>query len=370
MNKRTLLGMFLYCGVILLTGCSRSCEQQETCGYKFNGDTVHIQNPGCAGNLRVSEVFAVPYSREIITAGTVRPIPTKYANIAPPFAGRIVKSFRKMGEFVSEGTPLFEIVCADFTDAQKEYFQTRSSRELALKDLKRKEDLAKNGVCSQKELEEAENGLLIAEKDFENAREALYVYQVANPENMKLGEPLVVRAPISGLLIDNNIVPGQYLKDDSEPIAVVADLSKVWVSAQVKEKDIRFINEGSRLNIEIAAYPGVKIEGTVYHIEEELDEDTRSIRVLSECENKDEMLKLGMYTTVHFTADTVAMPAVPETALLQGAEDVFVFVQTAPDTYVKRSVTVESTSGKKAYISEGLKPGEKIISEGGYYLKL
>ena len=362
--------MFLLGGIVLLSGCGKSIGPQENYGYSIFGDTVRVLDSNWGKNIHVVEAKSIPYRKEVVTAGTVRPIPTLYANIAPPFAGRVLKSHVCMGQYVEQGTPIFEIVCADFTTAQKDYYQAQSSRELALKDLKRKRDLAQNGVCSQKELEEAENSLFIAEKDFENAQSALHIYQVEDISSMKLGQPLVVRAPISGLIIENNIVTGQYLKDDTDPIAVVADLSKVWVSAQVKEKDIRFIKEGADLNIEISAYPGVVLKGTVFHIEEALDEDTRSICVLSECQNEDEMLKLGMYTTVHFFSDIMYMIEIPETALLQGTDDNFVYVQVAPNTFVQRKVKVEVSSGKKTIISEGLKPGEKIIGEGGYYLKL
>ena len=113
-----------------------------------------------------------------------------------------------------------------------------------------------------------------------------------NPAEMILGPPMIVRSPIPGEVIKDNIVTGQYLKDDTEPIAIVADLSKVWIAAQVKEKDIRFINEGSSLDIEISALPGTVIKGNVYHVEEEVDEETRSIQVLSVCDNLNGHLKL------------------------------------------------------------------------------
>ena len=213
--------------------------------------------------------------------------------------------------------------------------------------MKRKEDLIRNGVSSQRELEEAQNALLIADKEFENASAALRVYQVDNPVEMILGQPMIVRSPIPGEVIKDNIVTGQYLKDDTEPIAIVADLSKVWIAAQVKEKDIRFINEGSSLGIEISALPGTVIKGNVYHVEEEL----------------------GMYTTVHFLSVPVGQIQIPEKALLQGEKDSYVFVQIAPLVFVRTSVTVETTENGIAVISEGLRPGDKIISEGGYYLK-
>lgn len=100
-------------------------------------------------------------------------------------------------------TPLFEISSPDFTTAQKEFFQTRSAKELAQKKLGRKKDLLQHGVGSQKELEEAISALQIAEKEYENAYSALQVYQVA-PERMTLGQPLIVRSPIAGQVIADN----------------------------------------------------------------------------------------------------------------------------------------------------------------------
>lgn len=368
MKCNTILSALL-CGTILLTGCEQHMEKAEAFAYRIEGDTVRLSGEGWTDNLRITEVEPVAYSREIVTAGTVRPIPTQYANIAPPFAGRVVKSCVRMGQQVKKGEPLFEIICPDFTAAQKDFFQAKSACDLARKDLRRKEDLIRNGVSSQKELEEAQNALLTAEKDFENAQAALHVYQVEDLVSMSLGQPLVVRAPLSGTLIENNIVNGQYLKDDSDPIAVVADLSNVWVSAQVKEKDIRFIREGDSLDIEVAALPDELIKGVVYHVEEAVDESTRSIRVISECRNGKERLKLGMYATVHFKGIPQRMLQVPETSLLQGIDGSFVYVQIAPEAFVRRMVEVETTSGGKAIIGKGLQAGEKIISEGGYYLK-
>lgn len=350
-------------------GCKSNIDKEETNSYQSKGDTVHIASETLIEKLKIAEAQSLPYSKEIVTAGTVKAIPTQFAYIAPPFPGRVMKSCIKLGQQVVKGTPLFEISSPDFTAAQKEFFQARSSRELAQKDYRRKEDLVRNGVSSRKELEEAENILLVAEKEYENVVAALKVYQVDDPGNMILGQPHIVRAPISGSVIENNIVTGQYVKDDSEPIAVVADLSKLWITAQVKEKDIRFIKEGNELDIEVSALPGTRIKGTVFHIKEEVDEDTRSIRVLSICDNKDGMLKLGMYTTVHFFSEPADMIHISDKALLQGEKHSYVYVQSSAYTYMRRPVEVEVSQNGLAVISNGLAMGDKIICEGGYYLK-
>lgn len=355
---------------LVSSACTKTENQADVQGYTVSGDTVRVLQSSWSDKLAVEEVKAMPYTKKIVTAGTVRPIPTQYANIAPPFAGRVVKCYVQMGQKVQQGTRLFDMNCPDFTAAQKVYFQAYSTFQQAKKDLSRKKDLSYNGVSSQKELEEAETAMMIAEKELENAKAALHVYQYDDLTDMKLGQPLIVRAPISGLLIVNNIVSGQYLKDDVDFVAVVADLSHVWISAQVKEKDIRYITEGNKLDIEVAAYPGEHLEGEVCYVEKALDDDTRSIQVLSICKNEKEMLKLGMYVTVCFQSEPVEMPIVPETALLQGVESNYVFVETAPNVYVRRNVKIEATTEQGAVVGEGLHPGDKIIVRGGYCLKL
>ena len=368
MTTKIVHGLLLL-SIIYLSACGTKNVQDEEKNFLIKGDTIQVkENSTLISKIKLSEVAILPYSKEVITAGTVQPIPTQFAYIAPPFAGRVVKSHITLGQKVNANTPLFEIISPDFTSAQKEYFQARSSRDLAKKDLERKKDLIKNGVGSQKEFEEAHNTLQIEEKEYENAYSALLVYQV-KPENMVLGQPLIIRSPISGEVINNNVVTGQYISGDSDPVATIANLTQVWITAQVKEKDIRFIHQGDDMDIHISALPGQIVKGKVYHLEAAVDEETRSIKVLSICNNNDGLLKIGMYTTVHFLDNPIDFIHLPEKALLQDEKESYVYRQTAPNTYIKTAVEVEATKDGAAIISKGLKAGDTIISEGGYYFK-
>lgn len=361
--------LLLLGGCMLQTACHRVQDAPETVNYYFRNDTVCVQNPVWKQQLKTTEAVSVGFSKEVVTAGTVRPIPTEYASISSPFAGRVLRSNIRIGQQVVAGSPLFEISSPDFISAQKDYFQAYSAKELARKDLLRKQDLLVNGVGAQRELDEAQNTLAVTEKEYENASAALRVYQVSNVEQVSLGQPLVVCSPISGSIIKNDLVTGEYLKEDADPVVVVADLSRVWISAQVKEKDIRFIAEGDELEVEVAAFPDTRIKGTVYHIEESVDEETRSIQVLSECDNTARLLKLGMYTTVHFRSRPLHLIAVPETALLQGEKGIYVYVEVSDGCFVRRNVEVEASENGTAIVRKGIQMGEKVLSEGGYYLK-
>lgn len=355
--------------LLLLSSCQPAAGLPEAPTYRVEGDTVFIaQNDSIQGKLKLALVQLMPYTKEVITAGTVQPIPTQFAYIAPPFSGRIVRSFVKLGQKVKANTALFEISSPEYTAAQKDFFQARFSKELAQKELTRKEDLLANGVGSAKEFEEALHVLQLADKEYENTFAALRVYQV-DPLAMTFGHALLVRSPLAGKVIANSIVTGQYTKDDAEPIATIADLSQVWVTAQVKEKDIRFVHVGSAVKIALSAFPDREIQGEVFHIEESVDESTRSIRVLVLCDNKEELLKIGMYSTVHLFDTATARIHIPEKALLQDAQYSYVFVAVQPNAYVRRPVVVESLKNGLAVIAEGLATGETIISAGAYYLK-
>jgi cobalt-zinc-cadmium efflux system membrane fusion protein len=137
---------------------------------------------------------------------------------------------------------------------------------------------------------------------------------------------------------------------------------------QVKEKDIRFIHELDEVLVNIAAFPDRIIKGKVYHVNEIVDEDTRSVQVLIECDNKDRDLKPGMYVTVRFIDTPEPAILVNSKAVLQMNDHQFVYVQVGKDQYEKRKIETEGTSNGKVVVKSGLKSGEMIVSEGGIYL--
>ena len=353
-----------------LISCNSIENSQDAGTFVIKNDTVFLYS--FSENLKslvaLSEVSVQSEQLEIITAGRIQAIPTQFAYVASPFAGRINRCYVKLGQKVTENMPLFEIVSPEFTAMQKEYFLAEAKREVARKDLLRKKELLNNGVGSVKEYEEALSTMKQADKEYENTQASLRTYHV-DPEKMILGDPLIVRAPISGSIIENNIVTGQYINSDADPVALVANLSDVWVSAQVKEKDIRFIDKGDNMNIYVDALPGKTITGRVAHINDKVDEETRSIHVISVSENQNEELKIGMYATMHFYGRPIDYMVVPEKAVLQGEKNSYVLLYSSPDYLIRQAVKIEFTKGGYAYISKGIQEGETIVSEGGYYFQ-
>jgi len=354
--------------IVLSLACSHEIETTETGSYKTINDTVTI-SPGSPiiNQLEIQEVNAGSHSFDLMTSGKVKAIPNNYALVAAPFAGRITKSYVRLGQEVNSGTPIFEMSSPSYFETGKAYYQTKEELGLAFKNLKRQKDLLNENVGIQKDLEEAEEIYAIRKKDFENAFASLKVFQV-DTSDFELGQPLIVRSPIKGRIVDNNIVIGQYIKEDSEPIATVAELSNIWVSGQVKEKDIRYIHDTSEVEIKLISFPEKVITGQIYHVNSTIDEDTRSVQVLIECNNSSNLMKPGMYVTVKFTHTIENVIVIPSKSVFQMDDASFVFLNIGKNRYLKRKIEILSEDNGSLTIKSGLNSGDRIIASGGYYL--
>jgi len=358
----------LICIAWLAISCHNNTSPVSSANYTLKGDTILIpENSNLKEKLKTTLVSTVPYKHKLSASGVVKAIPNNYAQIASPFAGRIIKSFIKLGQRVAVNAPIFEISSPSFFEAGKAYYQSKQEMQLAEKNLRRQQDLLKNGVGIQKDLEEAEVTFELSKRTYENSIASLKVYHV-NPDELVLGQPLIVRSPIAGEVISDNIVIGQYLREDAGPVSIVAELGKVWVVGQVKEKDINNIHESDEVEVDVAGMPGLRIHGLVYHISEMLDEETRSVEVFIECENKGRNLKPGMYVTAQFSEIADNSILIPSSAVLQLEESSFVFVKTKGNGYLKRLIQTSGTDNDRAILRSGLKPGEEIVTEGGFYL--
>lgn len=349
----------------LIISCSGKKEEpQQKEAFHIQGNRVTIMNNDPVLKKITTEIVTEQESGNSITsAGTIETIPNNYAEIASPFSGRVIRSFVSIGQHVNAGSPVFEILAPGYSSVQKDYSDALNDVRLAEKNYKRQQDLVKHGVGIQKELEEAETEYKNKKTSLSNASSTLNAYN-----SKGAGGTYIIKAPISGEIISNKIVTGQYLKEDSEPVVIIAELSKVWISGAVKEKDIRFISPGDPVSVKVNTYPDMEITGKVYHISELVDEDTRSIKVLIQCDNPQRKLKPGMYAAVTYSAGTEKAVVIPSGALMQQGDRQYVWIQSGKQEFIKRIVVPGSTSEKTVRINSGLKPGDIIMTQGGIYM--
>lgn len=361
-------GIFIALISVAIFGCENHGSDHQNSNFIVSGDTVSLPTDATVrSKIKTIPITQEQYRMELISGGNVKAIPTQEAEIAPPFSGRVTAVHLKLGMKTQPGTELFEMTSPDFIEAQKFFFQAKSEYQNAQLTLKRQQDLKANGVGADRDLEEATTNFELKEKEYQNAVASLKIFNV-DISKLVFGQPLIVRSPIAGEVIDNQVVNGHYIKSDDPPHAKVAELNKVWVVGMVKEKDIRFIHELDGAEIQVAAYPDRKIIGKVYHVNEIVDEDTRSVQVLIECENHDHTLKPGMYVTVKFIDTPDNAIFVPAKSVLQYNDKSYVLVQNGQDKYVKRYVETGVTDKGRVQILSGLTAGEVVIGEGAFYL--
>jgi cobalt-zinc-cadmium efflux system membrane fusion protein len=355
----------------MLSSCKQNNSASENADIRYKGDTIVVSEKSPVfKDIVVGSARLQDFSAEFKTVGTVRPVSGKLAGIAPPFAGRIVKSFVRLGQKVNVGSPVFELGSSEFYEATKTYFAAQSSNELAQLHYNRQKDLAENGVVAQKDLEQAKNEAHIARQEFEQAKATLQLFNI-DAASLRMGQPLTVVSPISGEVVKSDITVGNYTKEDSEPLVVVADLSHVWVAALVKEKYFGAISAGDRVEIFTNAHPDKVIWGTIHYTGEMLDEETRSLEVIVECNNADRELKLGMFCEVHFLSSPSKAILLPSTAVMQEQDNDYVLVETAKGNYVRRKVETESIHTPDSIrVVSGVGEGENVVIKGGIYLNM
>jgi cobalt-zinc-cadmium efflux system membrane fusion protein len=251
--------------LLFIVSCGNNETTKEAMDLVFEGDVIVVkENSPILEHITVQKAELQDFEAEFHTVGTVRSVAGKLAEIAPPFAGRVVNSFVKLGQNVSAGSPIFELGSSEFYEAIKTYFAAQSANEVAQRNYNRQKELAANGVVSQRDLEEAQSEANIALQEFEQAKASLQIFNI-DVAALQMGQPLRVVSPIAGEVVKSSITIGSYVREDSEPLAMVADLSKVWVAALVKEKYFGVIEKGDRVEVYTDAHPDY-LWGTIYYI--------------------------------------------------------------------------------------------------------
>lgn len=360
---------FILCSTLALVSCNSTTksEEKESTMFKRVNQYIHVQPDSELDKQVVVESIArEDLEYHFSTTGKVRPPVDKYAEIAAPFDGRIVKTYVRLGQDIKKDDPIFELNSPSFFEEQKEFLDAKEEWELAKNHLSRQEDLLKNNVGSQQELEIARTDYQTKKNTFINAKAALEMWQIQT-ETMVLGQPLIVRSPIAGKLLDHHLVLGQYVREDDESLATIADLEKVWVAAQIKERDMVHLENIDSVKVKHPQKPNTWLDGKVFHISSFVNEATRSVDLLVEFDNPKELFKPGMFTNLRLSSIGRDRISVPATAVIQ-KENSFVFKEVEPHVYEVVKIKTGTSIGDKVEVLEGLQAKDRIVTQGAIFL--
>lgn len=284
--------------------------------------------------------------------------------MGPPVQGRVASIRVVTGDHVKPGDVLITIHAPDIATAQAQVEQARTSRVLAEKAAARAQMLAQQGAGTEAEKQQSEAALAQAKNEEQRSIAALAAIGGASGS-----ADYALRAPIDGTVVERNVTVGNEVHtDQDQPLLVVADLTTVWVVADVFEQDLGRVKIGDPASIEVKAYIGRTFEGIVTHVADTLDPQTRSARARIELQNTDRALKPGMFAYVTVKGTQLGAAQVPNGSILARRDEFFVFVKQDDGAYAPRKVEIGEQNGAHTTILAGLRPGENVVVEGAILL--
>jgi cobalt-zinc-cadmium efflux system membrane fusion protein len=372
---------FTFCLLVILSlaGCAKQEKEAE------HHEKEHVEGSGVLeiskegqskAGLAFSEVREDQITNLLRVSGKVVPDESRVIRIRPLAIGRVQKLFVTPGSSISKGQPLIAFDYVELGELQNSYAKARAAAEVTEAALKRAEHLSTIGALPRSEYEKrkADHENSLAEvKDIEFKLSRYNVSSARLTESGNLQESKitnsVLRSPRSGVLIKFEAAEGEVVDPEHE-LFVIADLSRIWVEANVHETDMSLIKVGQNAEIHSDAYAGQTFSGKITKIGDVLDVETRTVKVRCEVLNPQTLLKLEMFVHATIpTSQTRKALLVPSIAVQEIDHKPVVFVRKDDQHFEKRNIQTGEKNDLEIEVMSGVKAGEIVVSDGSFSLK-
>jgi len=328
-------------------------------------------------HIHLYTVAPSTFSKTIETTGVVDFDNDQATSVLAPFSGPVVRLLVSPGDKVKKGQALAIVDSPDFAQAistyRKALVTAKNARRLADMD----KDLVQHDGVAPREEQQAQTDAANAESDRDAALQALASLGVDPQviEDIRAGRPLsriegTIRAPIAGTVVEKLITPGQLLQAGSTACFTVADLSHVWVMAQVSGSELASVGVGDPAEV-VTGIASKNFSGIVANISALVNPDTRAVLARVVVENPNGFLKKQMYVSVRIhSRQRSSGLLVPVSAILRDDENLpFVYAIQRDGSFARRHVTLGYRAGDRYDIADGLKAGDRIVVDGGIFVQ-
>ena len=386
-----LMVITLFVTTLALSGCGKpetgntasKTEEKENVEDRHGANEKHEERGHAeeknlkltAEEIQTAGIEVAPVEEQIVNerialTATIRANQDRIAHIAPRVSGRITKVSGNLGDVVKGGQTLALIDSIELGEAHSAYLQAKSQHDVARADFDRAERLRKDEIIPEKDYLRARSEFEKARAAFQAAADKLRLLGVtqtpANSTSAASVYPLT--APFAGTVIEKKAVLGELAKTD-DSLFTVADLSTVWIEANLFEQDLARVKPGAAAQVTVAAYPGEVFKGRLTYISSTLDKETRAVPARIEVRNPDGRLKPEMFATAAIDTGGAAKGLLlPQEAvlLMQGQPTIFVEEHGG---FEPRPIEPVQSNGKQVLVKAGLKPGERVVVAGAYAIK-
>ncbi len=349
----TALGM----GIVFLSACS-SHPQETAKDDKFEVTDTFLNS------LLVDTVRDGSALGETALSGKITADDSKMAKIYPMVSGVTQNVNIQLGDAVRKGQVLATMKSVEMAGFAKDAISSAADTRIANRNLQVTQDLYKSGMASEKDVE-------VARSDYQKAQaEARRTSTVMNINKGGSNMAYEVISPISGLVIQKNVTSNMQVRaDNSENMFTVADLSTVWVLINIYESDIASIQTGDEVNITTLSYPDKMFKGHIDKIYDMIDPENKVIQARVVINNPDNLLKPEMFAKVEVQSKSgQTLPKVNTRCLVFDNDQNYVIVIDGKAHVRVQPIEIAKKADDYAYISKGLKPGDRVVASRQLYL--
>ncbi|HTM26053.1 MAG TPA: efflux RND transporter periplasmic adaptor subunit [Vicinamibacterales bacterium] len=323
----------------------------------------------------IESVRTSPVAGSVRVPGTVQPNAYRQVSVTPLVGGRVTKVLVQQGQTVVRGAPIAEIYSPEVAEVRARYLSARADIDAGDAKLRRTERLAALGSASQQELEQVRAEHVRHEVELREAAARLRLLgfdpsRITDPHADSDASTVAVKAPQAGVIVQRPATAGMTA-EPSTVLATLADLSPVWVVADLYERDFARVAIGASATVTAAAYPGVEFHGRVTYVSPEVRPETRTAQVRIELANPRAFLRFGMYVDAVIGAQGRQTVVVPRSAVQMIGPDPVVFVpdNTEGNSFRERRIVLGEADGDRLAVVEGLSSGELVVTQGSFVVR-
>jgi cobalt-zinc-cadmium efflux system membrane fusion protein len=392
-HRKTLQTIFLVTllsAIVQMMGCRQMTPATST-SANSSPTPVTAQSSAIETEIVTQQTIAgvIPATGKILVPEN------RVAVIGPVNAGRIVRLYAGQGTRVRKGQKLADLESSDIDQAEADYLKALADYEnavrssaaevkLAQESYDRNKLLYEQKITAGKNLQSAEHDLEVAKAARENsingtkaaltaARRKLLILGLndatidALAKKTDLAATFSLNSPIDGIVVERNATIGASVGTDANLFKII-DLSRVWIDANVFEKDLQRVRPGQEVKLTVTAFPQTTFSGKVIFVDSVVNPETRTVNVRTEVANADGRLKPDMFANVQIVTDVNrAAISIPQSAVLNDEGKTIVFVADGSG-YKKRQVQAGIQNNDRVEIVDGLNAGDKVVVKGNYLL--
>jgi cobalt-zinc-cadmium efflux system membrane fusion protein len=366
----------LCAAVIICAGCGNASQRAEAKSGESlrNTDPLRVRiTPTLEKRIRIQPAGFEQVARTFRAAGRVQADEFHLARISSPVTGRVVEIHALEGEFVKRGQVLATLNSTELSNTELTFLEACSRRGLAEKAVERAEQLLKADVIGSAELQRRKAELQERIEEVSAATAQLKVLGISDKALARLEETHSIDsvshivASVPGTVLERKATVGQVVQP-AETVFVVADLSSVWIVADVPEQSAGHLKSGKEVRAEVLAFPGKIIGGKLSYVSPIVNPETRTVRIRMNLTNPDLRYKPDMLTNVSLRDVPDQQLAIPAAAIIREDNKDYVFVRSARSEFKLREVTLGDDFENRRVITSGLTPGEDIVVSGAFHL--